>query len=41
MRNFLLGALIVALVAVVAFYFYRENNFVIEKPSLPSATQSR
>jgi hypothetical protein len=35
MRNFIIGALLVALVAVTGFYFYKQNHITIEKPSLP------
>jgi hypothetical protein len=36
MRNFIIGALLVAVIAMTAFYVYRENHISIEKPSLPS-----
>jgi hypothetical protein len=35
MRNFIIGALLVAFVAVTGFYFYKQNHITIEKPSLP------
>jgi hypothetical protein len=37
MRNFLIGALLVALVAAVGFYVYRQQNIVIQKPDIPAA----
>ncbi len=36
MRNFIIGALIVALIAVVGFYVYKQNNIVISKPDIPA-----
>ncbi len=35
MRNFALGALVVALVAFAGFYFYKQDHVTIEKPTLP------
>ncbi|ADP71466.1 hypothetical protein Rvan_2241 [Rhodomicrobium vannielii ATCC 17100] len=35
MRNFIIGALVVALVAIAAFYIYDQNTISVEKPSLP------
>jgi hypothetical protein len=35
MRNFTLGALLVALIAFAGFYFYKQNHVTIEKPTLP------
>jgi len=35
MRNFTLGALLVALIAFAGFYFYKQNHITIEKPTLP------
>jgi len=36
MRNFVIGALIVALVAFGGFYYYQQNHISIEKPSIPT-----
>jgi hypothetical protein len=35
MRNFALGALVVALVAFAGFYVYKQDHVTIEKPTLP------
>ncbi|HXW23090.1 MAG TPA: hypothetical protein VEK14_09300 [Rhodomicrobium sp.] len=35
MRNFILGALLVALIAFAGFYFYKQDHVTIEKPTLP------
>ena len=41
MRNFTLGALLVALIAFAGFYFYKQNHVTIEKPTLPRRTDWR
>lgn len=33
MRNFIIGALLVALVAIVAFYIYDKNTLSIQNPA--------
>ncbi|MFT4078084.1 hypothetical protein [Rhodomicrobium lacus] len=35
MRNFLIGALVVALAALAAFYIYDKNTISVEKPTIP------
>jgi hypothetical protein len=40
MRNFMIGALLVALVGVVGFYFYKQDHITIEKPSLPATVKT-
>jgi hypothetical protein len=35
MRNFIIGALLVAVIAITGFYFYKQDHITIEKPSLP------
>jgi hypothetical protein len=36
MRNFIIGALLVAVIAMAGFYFYKQDHITIEKPSLPA-----
>ncbi|WP_276324649.1 hypothetical protein [Rhodomicrobium udaipurense] len=36
MRNFIIGALLVALVALAAFYIYDQNTISVEKPTIPN-----
>ena len=36
MRNFIIGALLVAVIAAAGFYFYKQDHITIEKPSLPA-----
>jgi len=36
MRNFIIGALLVAVIAIAGFYFYKQDHITIEKPSLPA-----
>jgi hypothetical protein len=35
MRNFTLGALVVAFIALAGFYMYKQDHVTIEKPTLP------
>jgi hypothetical protein len=35
MRNFTIGALLVAVIAIAGFYFYKQDHVTIEKPTLP------
>jgi hypothetical protein len=35
MRNFIIGALVVALVAIAAFYIYDQNTISVEEPTVP------
>jgi hypothetical protein len=35
-RSFIIGALLVAVIALAGFYFYKQDHITIEKPSLPT-----
>jgi len=35
MRNFIIGALLVAIAAFGAFYIYDKNTISVEKPTIP------